>query len=342
MNKARSAIDSLLARDGKHDTSVHEIIKPAVEHEEVIRTQREEMQTAVDREVHQDHYHTSVQPVSHREVLPEEHIDRVAALEHRNFQHGNPELVKQRLAAEAAQFKNTRNVSETEHTSTTSPAIVGEHVHHHVHEIVQPVVQKETIQPSVIHHTIPIHEVHQNEAKPHTATQLPAVTMDEFKRQGGCLTGREEHTDSFEGEPKSVGGTLGGARAAGTTSLTENEPYTGTGSGRGATTTTHTGTGTSGTGLGTRTTESDSTTAARTAASAAAGTSAAGATTTGATGASTTGTSGAGGSFFGGDRSHTHRGSTSSGSKRHGLMDRLNPMKSSVDEGSRGFGGTVR
>lgn len=343
MNKARSAIDSLLARDGKHDTSVHEIIKPAVEHEEVVHTQREVTQMAVDREVHQDHYHTSVQPVSQREVLPEEHIDRVEALEHRNFQHGNPEHVKQRLAAEAAQFKNTRNVSETEQTTTTSPAIAGEHVHHHVHEIIQPVVQKETIQPSVIHHTIPIHEVHQNEAKHHTVTQLPTVTMDEFKRQGGYLTGREEHTDSFEGEPKSVGGTLGGARAAGTTSLTES---------------TTTGTGT-GTGLGTRTTDSsydrtgDSTSAARTAATTAAGTTAAGttgvsdttgvSTTTGTAGASATGgTSGTGGGFFGGDRSHGRRGSTSSGSKRHGLIDRLNPMKSSVDEGNRGFGGTVR
>ncbi len=47
--------------------------------------------------------------------------------------------------------------------------------------------------------------------------------MDEFKRQGGSLTGREERTDAFGGEPRSVGGTLGGAGAKGTTSLTESE-----------------------------------------------------------------------------------------------------------------------
>lgn len=47
--------------------------------------------------------------------------------------------------------------------------------------------------------------------------------MDDFKRQGGHLSGREERSDAFAGEPKAVGGTLGGAGARGTTSLTENE-----------------------------------------------------------------------------------------------------------------------
>ena len=87
-----------------------QIIKPAVEHEEVIRTERDEMQTAIDREVHQDHYHTSVQIVKDREVLPEQHTDRVVPIENRSFQHGNPDHVKQRLEAEAAQFKSTRSV----------------------------------------------------------------------------------------------------------------------------------------------------------------------------------------------------------------------------------------
>merc|ERR1712098_910544 len=86
-------------------------------------------------------------------------------------------------------------------------------------------IQKETIQPSVVHTTVPVHEVHQNEAKHHTATSLPAVTMDEFKKQGGHLSGRDERTDAFAGEPRSVGGTLGGAGAHGTTSLTEKDGH---------------------------------------------------------------------------------------------------------------------
>jgi hypothetical protein len=198
-------------------------VNPAVQHETVTPTRQENVTTAVDREVHQDHHHTSIQPIQDREVLPEQHSHRTAGVEHRNINHGNDQHVKDRLAAEQAQFKNTQEVGTTQHSAATNAGVAGEHVHHHVHENIQPVVQKETIQPSVVHTTVPIHEVHQNEAKHHTATSLPAVSMDEFKRQGGNLSGREERTDAFGGEPRSVGGTLGGAGAMGTTSLTEND-----------------------------------------------------------------------------------------------------------------------
>ncbi|EHK96035.1 hypothetical protein GLAREA_10909 [Glarea lozoyensis ATCC 20868] len=221
MDKAKQAVSGFLAKDGKHDTTVHETINPAVVNEHVTRTQLNEQQTAIDREVHQDHYHTSVQPVQDREVLPEQHTHQMAGVEHREIKHGNDDHVKQRLAAEAAQFKNTREVGEVQTQTAAGATVAGEHVHHHVHENIQPVIQKETIQPSVVHTTVPIHEVHQNEAKHHTATQLPAVSLSEFKSQGGHLGGREERTDAFQGEPRSVGGTLGGKGAHGTTSLTE-------------------------------------------------------------------------------------------------------------------------
>ncbi|CZT11328.1 hypothetical protein WAI453_010989 [Rhynchosporium graminicola] len=225
MEKAKAAVGSFLNKDGKHDTTVHETVNPAVVNEHVTKTHHENVTTAIDREVHQDHYHTSVQPIKDREVLPEKHSHQVAGVETREVKHGNDDHVKQRLAAEAAQFKNTREVGATQHTSTAAPTIAGEHVHHHVHETIQPVIQKETIQPSVVHTTVPIHEIHQNEAKHHTASTLPPVTMSEFKHQGGHLSGREERTDAFAGEPRAVGGTLGGHGADGTTSLTEKDGH---------------------------------------------------------------------------------------------------------------------
>jgi len=223
MDKAKAAVSSFLGKDGKHDTTVHETVGPAVTNERVHRTQHNDSQTVVDREVHQDHHHTSIQPIQDKEVLAEQHSHNMAPVEHRQVSHGNDEHVKSRLEKEAAQFKNTREVSDTQHTHGNSGAVVGEHVHHHVHENIQPVIQKETIQPSVVHTTIPVHEVHQNEAKHHTASALPPVSMDDFKRQGGHLSGREERTDAFKGEPKTVGGVLGGKGASGTTSLTEND-----------------------------------------------------------------------------------------------------------------------
>jgi hypothetical protein len=54
--------------------------------------------------------------------------------------------------------------------------------------------------------------------------------MSEFKHQGGVLSGREERSDAFAGEPRAVGSTLGtsggnhtlgGPGAAGSTSMTD-------------------------------------------------------------------------------------------------------------------------
>lgn len=46
--------------------------------------------------------------------------------------------------------------------------------------------------------------------------------MADFKKQGGSLTGREERYDGFEGEPRAVGGALGGGSSATGTSSYDN------------------------------------------------------------------------------------------------------------------------
>ena len=203
MNEAKAAVQGFISKHGHHETDVTEHHRPAVVHEHVTPTRHEEATTVIDREVHQDHHHTSVQPIHHREVLPEQHKQNVVPVEHKEHRHGDHEGIKERLAAEAAQFKDVREKGKTEHTHEINPVIAGEHRHHHVHETIQPIIQKETIQPSVVHTTVPIHEVHHNAPQHHAATALPAISMAEFKKQGGSLKGMADRTDHFEGEPQS-------------------------------------------------------------------------------------------------------------------------------------------
>ena len=211
MDKAKAAITDFMSKSGHHDTTVHESVAPAVQHEVVKPHTHEEVQTAVDKEVHQDHYHRTVQPVVDREVLPEQHTAKLGAVQHREFDHRDHDSTKRNLIDEQARFKDERRVDATTHSQSAAAAIGGEHVHHHIHETIQPVVQKETIQPNVVHTTVPIHEVHHNKATHHSTTALPAMTMSEFTAKGGALTGREERYDAFEGVPKNIGaGTAGG------------------------------------------------------------------------------------------------------------------------------------
>jgi len=67
----------------------------------------------------------------------------------------------------------------------------------------------ETIEPHIIHTIVPIHEVHHNSAQHHATSALPAVSMADFKKHGGLLTGRDERNDGFEGEPREFGNALG-------------------------------------------------------------------------------------------------------------------------------------
>ncbi|EME40982.1 hypothetical protein DOTSEDRAFT_74511 [Dothistroma septosporum NZE10] len=217
MDKAKAAVQDFMSKAGHHDTTVHEKVAPAVQNETVTRTHHDNVTTAVDKEVHQDHYHTSVQPIKDTETLPEQHHHNMVAVEHRNFEHGNKGDVDRKLNETAGQFRDTSQRVEGQHTTSNAPAIGGEHIHHHVHETIQPVVNKQTIEPHVTHTTVPIHEVHHNSAQHHATSALPAVSMADFKKQGGVLSGREERYDGFEGEPRSLGGNATGTHSTGLT-----------------------------------------------------------------------------------------------------------------------------
>lgn len=205
-----------------------------MEHEYVQPAQHENVYRPVDREVHKDHHHTKVQPLQHKEVLPEKHTHVQEGPEKREIQHGSDNHVKKRLKEEADTLglhQNQREVGKTQHTKAAAPSVEGEHVHHHVHEHIQPVIQKETVQPHVVHRTKPIHEVHQHEPEHHSASILPPVTLEDFERQGGSVHGSGgERSDAFSGEPGRLDrGHIGGAGARGTTSLTHPDGESGVG-----------------------------------------------------------------------------------------------------------------
>lgn len=227
--KIKQNVTSFLNRDGQADTSVHESINPAVEHEHISQTQRDENQKVVDREIHQDHYHTSTQPIRDQAAAPTTHSEQVAPVETREIRHGSDDKVKSELERERGQFKDTRDVGPTQHIEESGPTVAGEHVHHHVHENIQPVIDREIHQEHVVHTTHPVHEIHENEPVKHSTSVLPEVDINSFQKQGGSLSGRQEKTDKFDGPPRSIddadrGGNniLGGPGAKGSTSVTGN------------------------------------------------------------------------------------------------------------------------
>ncbi|GKT89534.1 allergen protein [Colletotrichum tofieldiae] len=205
MDKARQAVSSFVSKDGHHKTSVDEDVNRAVTEEHVRPHRHEEVTTAIDKEVHQDHHHTTIQPVKDQQTLPEKHHHNVVPVTHKTIEHGNDRETKDVLDREHAKFKNTSTTHDTTHTSTAAPVVTGERVHHHVHEHIQPVIQKDTIQPHVVHTTVPVHETHHAKPVHHGSTTLPTKTLDEFTREKGSLDGPRHHKyDEFDGCPDKI------------------------------------------------------------------------------------------------------------------------------------------
>lgn len=130
MQAAKEAISNFTSKKG-HTTEVDETVRPAVTQEEVKPHRHEETTQAIDREVHQHHTHTTVQPISHQEQLPEKHTHNIIPTEHREVRHEDPEQSKSHVAAHLAQFKPSTTTHETTQSVAAAPEVTGEHVHHH-------------------------------------------------------------------------------------------------------------------------------------------------------------------------------------------------------------------
>jgi len=238
MNAAKTAVKEFLHSGNHHTVDIDQETKPAVVHERVAQKQHEDITTAIDREVHQHHHQIHVQPIQDQVVLEEKHHHNIIPIEHKQHHHGKTAEVEQTLLSQG-KFRDEREVMPVESTSG-STTVVGEHVHHHIHDIIQPVVERETIQPHVVHTTVPIHERIEHEPQIHKGNVLPAMSMDEFTRAGHSLTGfrkAPEHIE-YEGEPLKIDGSshvafghgnegvLGGMGRSGETTGTTGSGYT--------------------------------------------------------------------------------------------------------------------
>lgn len=127
---------------GETATTVEKDVAPAVEHETVQERHEHKEQEVIEKERHQDHYHTTVVPAKDREVLPEQHQYEETETQVKHVEHDDGGV-----AAKAddrnADFENTSRQKETVEKVTQEPtAVAGEHVHHHLHETIQPVIEK--------------------------------------------------------------------------------------------------------------------------------------------------------------------------------------------------------
>lgn len=150
--------------DAEVDTEVSEVA-PVVEHTHVEKQHETREKSVVEKEKHQDHYHTTIQPLKDSEVLPEKH-DYTQEEKHREINRDDG-ASKAKAEADVAGFASTIDEKQSE-SKTKEPTQVGEHVHHHLHETIVPVVEKGEFDPEksqvmefVANHACSINRGHQ-------------------------------------------------------------------------------------------------------------------------------------------------------------------------------------
>lgn len=121
------------------DETVDSEVAPAVEHTHVKKQHETRDQTFVEKERHQDHYHTTIQPLKDSEVLPEKH-DHVEETKHRNINKDDG-AAKAKAEGDRAGFASTTKQTQLE-SKIQEPTQEEEHVHYHLHETIQPVIEK--------------------------------------------------------------------------------------------------------------------------------------------------------------------------------------------------------
>merc|ERR1712230_210925 len=137
-------------------------------------------QTFVEKEKHQDHYHTTVQPLKDSEVLPEKQ-DYEQESKEKNINRDDS-TAREKAANDTAGYQSSIDEKKFE-SSTKEPTIVDEHVHHHLHETIQPVIEKEVLDPSVTHKRVDVKENIQEQSKHHGVTTNSAISVDEFQKK---------------------------------------------------------------------------------------------------------------------------------------------------------------
>jgi len=87
---------------------------------------------------------------------------------------------KAKAEADRAGFESTSEEKQIE-SKTREPTKGEEHVHHHLHETVQPVIEKEVIVPSVTHKRVDVKEKIQEPSKHHGVTTNSTLSVEEFQ-----------------------------------------------------------------------------------------------------------------------------------------------------------------
>ncbi|KAJ3050421.1 hypothetical protein HK097_008617 [Rhizophlyctis rosea] len=162
----------------------------AIVQERIIQHQVEEVQPVIDREREETQVRVVVQPIHDLRHETHHHEASHPPVSRETIEDLNPEHVRRYLSLRNA-HQPGRTIEEPTRTQNVSAPIIHEVIKPHIIEEIQPVIHREIRQTHVIHRHQPIYERHVAAPKVLESTTLEPISLDEFQKRGGTLTGTE-------------------------------------------------------------------------------------------------------------------------------------------------------
>jgi len=140
-----------------------------------------------------------VQPVLDREEIDEQHHQRNVPVTRIHEKHVNEdEGDRNAYLALGQNHKDTVQHVQGERQVVDAGETVNETVHHHVHNVIQPIIEKETIAPTRIHTTVPLHHTVHEAPIVHSSIAHEPMARDAFLQQGGKLGEKLTHESTAD------------------------------------------------------------------------------------------------------------------------------------------------
>ena len=170
---------------GKVDQDVQHLA--AVTHETHQRHEVEEVQRQREHERHVHHIQHHVQPVVDSEHSAEKVHSKIHPVTRVQETHASTDKDAALLTSVAGKHKDEYTEAPLHRQVVDKGELVNESIHHHVHNVVQPIIEKDSHEYHRIQTTIPTHVVTHEAPIVHESTQHKPVSKDEFLSGGGSL-----------------------------------------------------------------------------------------------------------------------------------------------------------
>ncbi|PKI84151.1 hypothetical protein MVES_002121 [Malassezia vespertilionis] len=159
------------------------------------RQEIEELHREREHVIHQHHIQHHVQPVLEADYLAEQLHSRVVPMTTIREVHANTDKDAALMRSVAGNPRDTYTEAPIERSIVDKGETVREIVHHHIHNIVQPIIEKDVYEFHRIRTTIPITEITHEAPIVHESTAHQPIRKEDFVKGGGVLTSSTRTVD---------------------------------------------------------------------------------------------------------------------------------------------------